>query len=369
MRNGTDRSERDSTRAGRPARPTAIARAIGQAAIVAVTDTRGVLTYVNDRYCEISRYSRDELTGRDCRIVNSGHHPAAFMGELWRTIAAGRMWHGAICNRAGDGSRFWVDTVIVPLFDSRGALCQYLALHADIEPRAAISGGPAQEPAAALGELAAIVAHEVRNPLAGLKGSLQVLQSRLDGSGQEHTVLGAMLARLDALNNRVNDILLWAGPHPRRRDTVALMPVLADAADRTRAVLRTPRIEIRSADRTIQVVGERDLLCDVFLNLLLNAAQASRAEAPAPIRVTAVRRGAVAIVRVDDRGTGIPAAIRDRIFDPFVTTRPGGTGLGLPIVRRLLEHQGGAVTLADRRGGGTTATVTLPAAQSGIALG
>jgi PAS domain S-box-containing protein len=333
--------------------------ALDQAAIVAATDHRGVITYVNDKFCEISKYSRDELLGRDHRIISSAHHPKEFIDDLWRTIGSGRVWRGELRNRAKDGSFYWVDTTIVPFLDGNGQPWQYLSIRCDITARKNAEAQIREEAAFThLGKLAAVVAHEVRNPLAGLRASLQILGRRPDGPDRE--IVAAMIQRIDELNDKVEDLLLYARHKPPRRHPVDVRAVIQDVAVSARVATGNagPPVGVTGGDG-IKAYADPYMLRAALLNVTMNACQAAGAR-EVDIRIAGER--GLCRIAVNDRGPGIPPEVRDRVFEPFFTTRAGGTGLGLAIVKRLLELQDGGIVLRDRPEGGTVAEVTVPLA-------
>lgn len=331
--------------------------ALDQAAIVATTDQRGIITYVNDKFCQISKYSRDELIGQDHRIINSGFHPKEYFRELWRTIAQGGVWRGELRNRAKDGTIYWVDTTIVPFLDNEGRPRQYLAIRSDITQRKTVEARlREQEALTQLGQLAAVVAHEVRNPLAGLRGSLQILESRLPKGMREREIIGPMIQRIDGLSKTVEDILLFARPQPPRLRTVEVRSIISEAVASARAAAPDLcRVSISGEEAVIR--ADPDMLRAVLLNLLLNACQASNGQV---VEIVTTVDQSSGHVEVRDRGPGISVEVREKIFAPFFTTKSSGTGLGLPIVKRLMEMQGGEVSLSPRDGGGTVAEVVLP---------
>jgi PAS domain S-box-containing protein len=336
--------------------------ALDQSAIVATTNVHGDITYVNDKFCEISKYSPDELLGQNHRILNSGLHPVEFFKEMYRTIAHGHVWRGEIRNRAKDGSLYWVDTTIVPFLHEDGRPRQYIAIRYDITERKRSEAALREQTALAqVGKMAAVVAHEVRNPLAGIRGAMQVLGRRLPDDSPEHGVIVEVVKRIDALNDIVQDLLQFARPYEPRLRSFSISSLVAGTISLLREDPRFAEVDIEVAVEDGEVAGDLEQLKLVLLNLLINGAQAMSGRGI--LGVSAGPAGEWLEVRIVDQGSGLSSEARAHLFEPFFTTKHRGTGLGLATARRILEAHRGSIEFESPPSGGTIAIVRLPLRQ------
>ncbi|MBM4367075.1 MAG: hypothetical protein FJ102_12750 [Deltaproteobacteria bacterium] len=213
---------------------------------------------------------------------------------------------------------------------------------------------------ARLGEMAAVVAHEVKNPLTGINGALQIISNRLPAESRDRKIIADIRARIGSLNDSVSDLLVYARPRVPNRTRVELRAILGETASLVRQDAAAGRVSVEVTGDNPALHVDPAMMREVFLNLVLNAAQAMGGEGT--VRVTARNGGSDCRISVADAGPGIPEDIRGKIFEPFFTTRARGTGLGLAIVRRTVEQHDGHVSFECPPSGGTVMTVRLPVA-------
>jgi len=213
---------------------------------------------------------------------------------------------------------------------------------------------------AAVGELAASIAHEVRNPLAGMKGALEVLRKELAVKPDNLEIVDELLAQIVRLENLVRDLLNFARPRALTRRLFDLHETLDRVLRMFKEQSDSARITVRRTYEpgTSQLLADATQLEQVFLNLVHNAIQAM--EHGGTLFVNArVREGSI-VISFRDTGKGIAAGDLPRIFQPFFTTKHRGSGLGLSIVQKIVEAHGGSVEIRSRASKGTTATVSIP---------
>jgi PAS domain S-box-containing protein len=353
--------------------------ALDQSTIVAITDQRGVINYVNDEFCRISKYSRSELLGQDHRIINSGFHPKDFIRELWTTIASGQVWKGELRNRAKDGSIYWVATTIVPYLDAEGKPYQYVAVRHDITARKQAEARLLEQAAelqratqlSFVGELAAGLAHEIKNPLAGIQGAVDILIRRRDKNDPEREALEGMRHEVSRIDNTVRALLDRARPRLVSVRLTSLTDTVAQAVNLAKSQIITAVtqghqvvIEYDPPDDPITIQIDPSQIEDAVLNLVLNAIEALDGKGHVRVRLFRANSDSIeeeeAIVEVSDDGPGIREEDLTQLFSPFFTTRLEGTGLGLPAVKRIARLHGGRVEVRSSVGQGSVFTIHLP---------
>ncbi|MCI0343561.1 MAG: ATP-binding protein [Planctomycetales bacterium] len=221
----------------------------------------------------------------------------------------------------------------------------------------------AAEKLAALGQLAAAVAHEIRNPLAAIRMTTEML--RRDSSPEGRESLDLLVREASRLELFLDDLLSFARPDPGRRENVDLAGIVSDVLDLEGPRLDHLGVSVRREGPAAgaagpRVSGDPRRLTQVVLNLVLNAAEAAGPGGRVAVRLSEAPAGAALEVR--DSGPGVPEPVRDRLFSPFVTTKPNGTGLGLALSRRIAREHGGDLAYV-REGGETVFRLTLPAAR------
>ncbi len=271
-----------------------------------------------------------------------------------RRVLAGEAFTGG-----GAAEGRWWENHYAPILGAGSEVAGAIAVAIDVTDRKeAEEKVVRQEALARLGSMAAVVAHEVKNPLAGIGGAVQVLRDRLPAGAPDREIMTEVLGRLGGLNALVQDLLDFARPRSPRFAPFAVLSALRDTAA---LLTRDPAfagLPVTIAGEDVTLNGDADLLRDVFHNLLLNGAQATGGAGP--LAATVEEADGRCVVSFRDGGPGVPDELREKVFEPFFTTKHRGTGLGLSIARRIVEAHGGTLRLATPPGGGTVARVEIP---------
>jgi PAS domain S-box-containing protein len=356
----------------------AFAQAVEDAAdAIIMTRPDGTIYYANPAFETITGYSRQEVRGQTPSALRSGNTSRETYESLWSAVDHGQPWRGELTNQRKNGELYPVDLTISPIHDEDGTVVSLLGIHRDISLareyqetlERAVEARTREiaetQSLTAMGRLASMVAHDLRNALSTVKMNLQILFRRHSDSTDienEHCRMG--LDQVRYMEEILRDMLSFARPEALRADWHDLPPIIDGAlAALSHQVSEQDVRVVREDGRGLpKVYCDSTKVTAVLRNLAENALHAmpDRGTLSIGVRLMLATPEPMVQVFVRDTGAGIPDDVLANVFEPFFTTRTKGSGLGLAIVKRIIDQHGGEVTVESEPGVGTTVAFTLP---------
>ena len=348
--------------------------------IVAVTDSKGEIIYANKKFCELSKYSEDELMGQNHRILKSDEHPDEFFTTMWNRISSGKIWEGEIKNRAKDGSFYWLKSTIIPVANSKDNITNFVAIRTDITKEKEIQAKLLEmeerlvkqnenlisevenkstelvrsERLATIGTMASRVAHDLKNPLTILHTYAEMLSpeilSKLESKDKEKWF--RMQNSIFDMDRIIEDVLDFARTTEIKKKSIAFQSILKLAMNHVKS---SYGITINLPEKDFKINCDARKIEGILSNILNNAVQAI--DGQGEIDVETETDSKFLTIKIKDSGPGISEENLDKIFEPMFTTKTTGTGLGLVICKSIVEQHGGTISVTNKP---TTFTITLP---------
>ncbi len=351
-----------------------VRHALDKSAIVAVTDRAGKIIHVNDKFCEISKYPREELMGQNHRIINSGYHGKDFFELMWKTIAGGKVWEGEIRNRAKDGSIYWVNTTIVPFSDESGKPYQYVSIRYEItqrkiaEEQLRVYADRLEQSNRELQDFASVAAHDLQEPLRKIQAFGDRLSTRfsMELSEEGRDYLSRMLISAGRMRRLIDDLLTYSRVATQGKpfEPTDLNHILSEVLSDLELRIEQVKGEV-DADPLPSLEADPSQMRQLFQNLIANALKFHQPSTRPIVRISAAKSlGGFYEISVADNGIGFDEKYLDRIFTIFQRLHGRqeyeGTGVGLAVCRRIVERHGGTITAKSRPGRGACFLIHLP---------
>jgi len=357
----------------------ALLQALNNSALVSVTDLYGKIISVNKLFCEASGYTEEELIGNNHSLLNSGYHNVHFWKDLWETILQGKSWRAEVCNKTKNGTIFWVDTIINPIYNTAGVITKFLSIRnlitekKEAEIQLENAKNLAESSLKIKRRFLANISHEIRTPLHAIMGvGEQILQSATESKQKEQLALINDSAKV--LLNIINDILdvsrMEEGKMKLEHEAFNLKHIVNSVflLLQTNALEKSLQYELFFDDNLDKIVyGDPVRLRQVLINILGNAIKFTDKGAVRLICKAAGKSDNTLhiSIRCEDSGVGISEDMKKRLFQDFsqedesFQRKFGGSGLGLTITHELVKLMGGMIEIQSEKNVGTTVLINI----------
>ena len=345
-----------------------IRAALDESSIVSVTDLNGVFTYVNDNFCAISKYSKEELIGANQRII-SDYLTSDFAKNILRTVVKGQIWKGEIRNRAKDGSFYWEKTTIVPFVNTKGKIYQYIAISTDITDQKLAEENlnnaliDLEKNNNELDQFAYVVSHDLKAPLRAINNLAEwIVEDMPEMPEDVADNLKLLQGRILRMENLINGILDYS-----RIGRTQIEKQKIDVREMIDQIIETfvpeQNYEVSIAETMPNLFDAKILLYQVFSNIISNAVKYNDKEIG---RITCeyIELPDAYQFKISDNGPGIPKEYQEKVFGVFQTIeardKKESTGIGLSIVKKIIDEKGGVIFIESENNEGTTFVFNLP---------
>ncbi|WP_166245758.1 chemotaxis protein CheB [Paenibacillus turpanensis] len=325
--------------------------------IIVITNSEGRIEYANPQFMRLTGFAMENVVGRDFHFLNLWESQDKHK-EVWETISNGFTWQGELEGKRRDGSNFWETVKMLPITDQQGQVIHFLRIAEDIsglkETEELLRKS---EMLSALGQMAAGIAHEIRNPLTALKGFTKLIST----GKHSDSYVEIMSTELERIEHIVGELLVLAKPQALEFRPASMKTVLGDVVMllETQAIINNVEIECLYHTENTSVYCVENQLKQVFINLIKNSVEAMPSGGRIEVTVSELPNERLQL-RFKDQGTGIPKSKLAKLGEPFYTTKNKGTGLGLMVSYKIIENHQGRIVIESEEGKGTTVTIVLP---------
>lgn len=327
--------------------------ALDKSASVAITDSDGIITYANDAFCTLTKYSKDEIIGKTHNLLKSGHHESEFYEDLWNTITSGKVWIGEIKNKTKNGAYNWGRTMIMPILDDQNKIIKYIEIRTDITSQIELREKLLKnEKLVTIGELSARLAHDIRNPLSIIQVSLENLKLMAEGKDIDKKHFDRVERAISRISHQIEDVLSFIRKEPMRFEKSHISEIIADALD---SINLPDNIYFEISKNDFEFHCDKKRLPVALTNLILNSIQAISGKGT--IKIDCEENDGDIVITIEDSGKGIPTNMIEDIFEPLFTTKQQGTGLGLASVKSIIQGHGGTISVTSPP---TVFTIIMP---------